>query len=255
MRVMALQSGSNGNSIYVEAAGVRLLVDAGISGVRMQERLATQAIEATDIDGLLISHDHSDHARAMGVYHRKFGIPVYVTERTLMAARRRIRLGMIDDVRIFFSGSSLEFGSVTVETIPTPHDGVDGVGFVIDDGQSRVGVLTDLGHAFGGLEDLLSSLDAVVLESNYDRKMLEHGPYPEFLKRRIRGPGGHLSNHEAAELLSSPFRGRLKWACLAHLSEENNEPNLALKTHEQIVGGEHTVAVASRYAASAMLEV
>ncbi len=251
---MALQSGSNGNSVYVEAAGVRLLVDAGISGVEMQRRLATREIDPRDIDGLLISHDHSDHVRCMGVYHRKFGIPVYVTDRTIRTAHRRVRLGTFDEVHTFAPGASLEFGPVTVETIPTPHDSVDSVGFIIDDGQCRLGVLTDLGHPFGGLKDALCSLDAVLLESNYDPRLLENGPYPVFLQQRIRGPGGHLSNHEAAELLHQAFRGRLKWACLAHLSEHNNEPALALKTHQQIVGEEYSVVVASRYQVSPMLD-
>ncbi len=255
MRVMALQSGSNGNSIFVEAGGVRLLVDAGISGIQMETRLAAHGIDACQIDGLLISHDHSDHVRSMGVFQRKYGMPVYVTERTILAARRRNRLGLIDDVRCFSSGTAWRIGALTVETIPTPHDSVDGVGFVFDDGCNRLGVLTDLGHAFPGLAEVLRSLDAVLLESNYDPQMLEAGPYPENLKRRIRGPQGHLSNGEAAELLSDAFRGRLRWACLAHLSEQNNDPRLALQTHHQIVGAEHPVSVASRYEASPMFAV
>ncbi len=255
MRVMALQSGSNGNSVFVEAGEVRLLVDAGISGVQMETRLAAHGINARHINGLLISHDHSDHVRSMGVYQRKFGIPVYVTQRTILAARDRNRLGQIDDVRCFASGSTWRIGSLTIETIPTPHDSADGVGFVFDDGRSRLGVLTDLGHTFAGLEEVLCSLDAVLLESNYDPQMLDTGPYPEFLKQRIRGPGGHLSNSEAADLLSEAFRGRLRWACLAHLSEQNNDPNLALQTHQKIVGTEYPVMVASRYVASPMFEV
>ncbi len=252
---MALQSGSNGNSIYVEAGGVRLLVDAGISGVQMASRLALRGIDACHIDGLLISHDHADHVRSMGVYQRKFGIPVYVTERTILAARRRIRLGLIEDVRCFASGSTWTLGELTIETIPTPHDSADGVGFVFDDGRSRLGVLTDLGHVFSGLEEVLYSLDAVLLESNYDPQMLQDGPYPESLKQRIRGPAGHLSNGESAELLRDAFRGRLQWACLAHLSEQNNEPNLALRTHQEMLGAEYTLNLASRYEPSPMFEI
>lgn len=255
MRMVALQSGSNGNSIYVEASGVRLLIDAGISGIQMQQRLATHGIDAADIDALLISHDHRDHVRCMGVYHRTFRIPVYVTERTLMTARRRLRLGTINDIHIFSAGAALEFGPVTVETMPTPHDGVDGVGFLIDDGQSRLGVLTDLGHVFDGLSDAMRSLDAVLVESNYEPELLDFGPYPEFLKDRIRGPAGHLSNHETAELLRGAFRSRLKWACLGHLSEHNNEPRVALETNQAMIGSEYRLAVASRYAVSGVFDV
>ena len=253
--MVSLQSGSNGNCVFVEAQGTRLLIDAGISGVQMQTRLAASGVEPGDIDGLLISHDHSDHVRCMGVYQRKYGIPVYVTVPTLAAARRWNNLGRLTDVRFFESGSTLTFGRVTVETIPTPHDSEDGVVFVVDDGMRRLGVLTDLGHVFTELPDVLRTLDAVLLESNYDPQLLASGPYPEFLKQRIRGPGGHLSNEEAAGLLDHAFRGRLRWACLAHLSEQNNEPKLALRAHQRVFGDNFPVHVASRYGASAELEV
>jgi phosphoribosyl 1,2-cyclic phosphodiesterase len=255
MRMLALQSGSNGNCIFVEACGLRLLIDAGISGVRMQQRLAAHGVHPGDIDALLISHDHSDHVRCMGVYQRKYGMPVYVTGPTLAAALERTKLGVIDDVRCFSSGESLYLGGVTIETIPTAHDGVDGVGFVVDDGRYRLGVLTDLGHVFSGLEDVLLSLDAVLLESNYDPQMLQNGPYPAFLQERIRGPGGHLSNRESAELLRRAFRKRLGWACLGHLSEQNNNPAVALETHQVVLGDRYPLRLASRYAASAMFEI
>ncbi len=255
MRIMSLQSGSNGNCVYVEADGVRLLIDAGISGVQMQERLATQGIDPRSITALLITHDHSDHVRGMGVFHRKFGMPVHVTHLTLMTARRRNKLGLIDHVHCFESGDHLRIGGVTVETVPTPHDGVDGVGFVIDDGQRRLGILTDLGHKFPELTDVLQSLDAVLLESNYDPRMLAEGPYPEFLKARIRGPGGHISNLEAAELLEAAVRGRLSWACLGHLSEQNNDPDLALATHRTVLGSQVALRIASRYSATEIWDV
>jgi phosphoribosyl 1,2-cyclic phosphodiesterase len=114
----------------------------------------------------------------MGIYHRKFGLPVYVTADTYRAASR-YKLGQIEDLNHFSAGEALRFGDVTVETIPTPHDGADGVVFVVDDGEHRVGVMTDLGHVFGELEAIIGSLDAVVLESNYDPEMLAGGPYPD----------------------------------------------------------------------------
>ena len=139
MQVISLQSGSNGNCVYVEAGGVRLLVDAGIPGCQVRQRLALFDRDPLGLHGLLISHDHVDHSRAMGVYQREFGVPLYVTPKTLHAARRRTRLGQIDNVRYFQAGATLRFGPVTVETIPTPHDGADGVGFVIDDGSAAAG--------------------------------------------------------------------------------------------------------------------
>jgi len=248
MRVIALQSGSNGNCIFVEAAGVRLLIDAGISGVTAQQRLAAHGVDIRTVQALLISHDHGDHVRSMGTLHRQFKLPLHVTEPTLAAATRFNRLGRFKDVRHFQAGDTLRVRGVTIETIPTPHDAVDGVGFVVDDGQSRLGILTDLGHVFDGLGEVIETLDAVIIESNYDPQMLAKSTYPPELKQRIRGPGGHLSNEEAAQLLAGSGR-RLRWACLAHLSQQNNTPELARVTHEQILD-DLPIHVASRFAAT-----
>ncbi|NLS92029.1 MAG: MBL fold metallo-hydrolase [Planctomycetaceae bacterium] len=255
MRLISLQSGSNGNCVYVESGEVRLLFDAGISGKQAELRLARHGRDIRQVQAVLISHDHSDHSRSLGVFHRKFGLPVHVTPRTLLQAGTGASLGTLDRIEHFAAGSSLQFGHVTVETIRTPHDGVDGVAFVVDDGRRRLGILTDLGHIFRGLPELLGSLDAVLLESNYDPRMLASGWYPAHLKRRIRGPGGHLSNEEAATLVSVSTNGRLRWLCLGHLSQENNTPERALATHREILGDRLSIHLASRYEASAVLEV
>lgn len=256
MFVMALQSGSNGNCIYVESAKTRLLLDAGISGAQAAARLALAGRDIRDVHGVLISHDHVDHARCAGVFHRKFGLPLYATQRTIEAAAERHALGEMTDIRCFQPGHSVRIGDITVETVPTPHDAVEGVAFVLDDGRRRLGVLTDLGHAFDGLADVLDTLDAVLLESNYDPLMLESGPYPWHLQERIRGPAGHLSNLEAAELVRDAVRaGRLRWACLGHLSEHNNTPDLALATCRRVIGPGFTLRLASRYEPTGLMEV
>ena len=256
MKVISLQSGSNGNSFYVEAGEVKLLFDAGISGKKAEERLAEHGRDIRAVDALFISHDHSDHVSSLGVFQRKFGLPVYITRRTLAACYRSAKVGPLSDVRFFRSGDVVDFPGCQVHTIPTPHDSEDGAAFVIeDDVGMRVGILTDLGHVFDGLRDVLKSLDAVVIESNYDDGMLNYGPYPEHLKRRIRGTGGHLSNVEAATVIDETRSRRLKWVCLCHLSEENNEPEIARKTHEEIHGDELQVYVASRYQVSPIYEV
>jgi phosphoribosyl 1,2-cyclic phosphodiesterase len=254
MQVISLQSGSNGNCIYVEAGGVKLLVDAGISGSRARERLASHRRDIESADAVLISHDHVDHSRSMGIFHRKFRLPIYVTAKTFRAASR-YGLGQIEDLRYFTAGETLRFGKVRVETIATPHDAEDGVVFVVDDGRRRLGILTDLGHVFAELESVVGSLDAALLESNYDPEMLADGPYPEFLKARIEGPAGHISNIEAAELLRKAGTRRLKWACLAHLSEDNNTPALALRTHRRMLDKGLPVHVATRHEATAVMEV
>jgi len=254
MKVISLQSGSNGNCIYVEADGVTLLFDAGISGIQVQDRLAIHDRVAEAVDAVLISHDHIDHSRSMGILHRKFGLPIYATAKTYGAATR-YAVGEIEDLRYFAAGEMIQFGTVVVETIPTPHDAKDGVVFVVDDGTHRLGIMTDLGHVFDGLGDVIASLDAVVLESNYDPEMLANGSYPEWLKERIAGPEGHISNFEAAELLNEAASTRMKWACLGHLSEENNTPKLALETHRKILRDRVPLFVASRYEVSAVMEI
>jgi len=251
MNAISLQSGSNGNCIYVEAGGVKLLFDAGISGVMAADRLAAHGRDIRKVDAVIISHDHGDHIRHAGVFQRKYGIPIYVTPATLAAASGRCTLGKLKDIRNFRSSDKLRFGDVLVHAIPTPHDGADGAAFVIEFGPKRLGVLTDLGHVFKDLVSIVSSLDAVFLESNYDPDMLANGPYPAYLKQRIKGPRGHLSNLEAAELLRRAcMAGRLQWACLSHLSEQNNHPDVALMTHR--MAGVEGIALytADRYAAT-----
>ena len=253
MKLISLQSGSNGNCIYVEAGGVRLLFDAGISGRQAAERLAGAGRDITAADALIISHDHADHVRCAGIYQRKFGVPLYITEKTLRAARSGHDLGALRDVRHFRAGDAMRFGGVTVETIPTPHDGADGSVFIVDDGESRLGIFTDLGHVYDDLKSALASVDAALLESNYDPEMLRTGRYPAFLKKRITGPQGHLSNLESAEL-AARYGTRLRWACLGHLSAENNTPELALTAHRSMNTG-IAYHVAGRYGAGDLLTV
>jgi len=250
---ISLQSGSNGNCIYIETNGVKLLFDAGICGSSAASRLETHGRDIRKVDALIISHDHTDHISYAGVYQRKYGLPVYITQKTLNKAETGRRLGKLSNVNYFQAGGTLHFGKTSVQTIPTPHDAADGAAFVISSGDKKLGILTDLGHVFHELSAVIPSLDAVFIESNYDPVMLSNGPYPAFLKRRIQGPRGHLSNIEAAELLQEGTR--LKWACLSHLSEKNNDPHVALKTHVEIVGRRFAFYTASRYRVSDIFRV
>lgn len=248
----SLQSGSNGNAIYVETPDARLLFDAGISGKQAQLRMAQHGRDIRDCDAVLISHDHADHVRCAGIFTRKFDLPLLITARTFKAASWG--LGPIGQVDHFEAGQTLRFGQTAVETIPTPHDAVDGCAFVVAHGGARLGILTDLGHVFAGLSDVFAGLDAAYLETNYDPGMLRRGPYPEWLKERIAGPAGHLSNGEAGELADG-FGGRLRWLMLSHLSEENNTPAKALATVKKRLSRSLTLGIASRYETSAAMEV
>jgi phosphoribosyl 1,2-cyclic phosphodiesterase len=249
----SVNSGSNGNCIYVEADGVRLLFDAGISGRRTAERLALRGRSVRDVDAVIISHDHRDHVACAGVLGRKFRLPVYLSAATAAAAEWFI--GRVPDQRLLRPGEALHFGGVTVQSHRTPHDGAEPVAFVVSDGRRRLGILTDLGCVFDGLAGILRGLDAVFLESNYDPELLAYGPYPPALKRRIAGDGGHLSNVEAAELVAGLKTDRLQWVALAHLSEVNNTPELALRTHRRIAGRRRPVHLAGRHEAGPLLKV
>lgn len=252
MRLISLQSGSNGNSIYVEADGVRLLFDAGISGRQAQERLESHGIDIRDVDALLLSHDHRDHTSCAGIYHRKFGLPVYATPGTWRVCRSS--LGPVSDTRVFQAGETLQFGHARVRTFLTPHDGAEGVAFVIEADGRRIGILTDLGYVFSELKQMLPTLDAALLESNYDEEMLRRGPYPEFLQERIRGTGGHLSNTDSARLVLD-YGKRLQWLVIGHLSEENNATDVAMNEHLSHHGGLCPVYHAGRNGVSAAWEI
>jgi len=253
MLTFSLQSGSNGNAIYVEAGEVRLLFDAGISGREASRRMAARGRSICGLDAVILSHRHFDHTRCAGVYQRQSGAPLYASPATHHAIARYA--GELSQVRHFHPGEALHFGPVTVYTLPTPHDAAESVAFVIEWERKRLGILTDLGHPFSGLAQVLSEVDAAYLESNYDPIMLAEGSYPPELKARIRGDGGHLSNDEAATLLKRCRRRRPRWIALAHLSEHNNHPELALQTHRAVLGADYPLTVASRYAVSELLTV
>jgi phosphoribosyl 1,2-cyclic phosphodiesterase len=250
---ISLQSGSSGNCYYVEANRVRLLFDAGISSIEAARRLKTYGRDIRDVDALIISHDHADHARHAGVYQRRYGIPLYITSRTLHSASEKYALGKLNDVRYFMAGGTLQFGNVTVQTFPCPHDAADSSVFVVSSHEKSLGILTDIGHISSELISLIPSLDGVFIESNYDHDMLENGPYPDILKQRIRGPEGHLSNREAAGLLQEGMR--LQWACLSHLSKNNNNPQTALTTHREVLRKDLTLYTASRHMPTGILNL
>jgi phosphoribosyl 1,2-cyclic phosphodiesterase len=248
MEVITLQSGSSGNCVFVRSGETRLLFDAGISGRKAEARLAAYGYDIRDCHAVVLSHEHSDHICGLGAFHRKFDLPIYATLRTWNAARAKPATGPIGPPNHFKAGESFQIGSLRIETTRTPHDAIEGVCFVIEDvtdGQ-RFGLLTDLGHVFHGLATVIQGLDAVLIESNYDDDLLRCGPYPKRLKDRIAGKRGHISNTDAADLLECCVEGQLQWACLGHLSAENNSPDVALAVHRQRHGNRFPIFCADR---------
>lgn len=234
--------------MFVRSGDTCLLFDAGISGVKAESRLAEHGYDIRDCRALVLSHEHCDHISGVGVFHRKFGLPVHATLRTWNATRSKPSTGCIGAPHYFVSGEPFQIGSLRIESLRTPHDAIDGVCFVIEDVESkqRFGLLTDLGHVFSGLQEVISTLDAVLIESNYDDAMLRHGTYPQRLKDRISGKRGHISNEDAAALLDTCDANRLQWACLGHLSAHNNSPEVALATHRERFGNRLRMYCADR---------
>lgn len=247
MILVPLQSGSNGNCIFVATSDACLLFDAGISGLCAAKRLALAGRRLSDVDALFITHEHSDHIKHAATFAKKYGIPLYLTEKTYRRAKRRFGLEGLEGLRFFRSGDVIRINKTLVRSMPTPHDAVDGSVFIVRDGSVQLGVFTDLGHVFPALEAAVPELDGIYIESNYDPAMLRNGDYPAALKRRISGPGGHISNVDVARLLAKHASPRLQWVCLGHLSAENNTPDLALRTVQTKLGFEIPIAVASRY--------
>jgi len=253
--MISLQSGSSGNCIYVESRGVRLLFDAGLSASQVEQRLQATGRSADGADALFISHEHYDHIRCAEVYARKFRVPLYATERTLLASRTSVKPGRGIDVQHFRAGSSVKIGHLTIDTVSTPHDAADGVVFVVDDGHHRLGICTDVGHVFGDLKSVVKNVDGLFLESNFDEEMLANGGYPQRLKQRISGSRGHISNRDAAELVAKFAGEKLQWLCLAHLSDKNNTPRRALAAHREALGNDLKIQVTSRIRATDALEI
>ena len=249
MEVISLQSGSSGNCVFVRIGQTRLLFDAGISGRKAQTRMALHGHDIHEVDALIISHDHSDHISGIGPVHRRFGMPIHMTRSTQRVVEKKRATGKLSQVENFHAGDLISFPGVNVHTIPTPHDAVDGVCFVVEDiaQGTHFGLMTDLGHHFRKLNDWIGDLDALMIESNYDLPMLRDGFYPNHLKERIHGEGGHLSNTDAAKLVRDYAGEHLQWVCLAHLSDENNTPEIAEETCRKYVRDDIRVICADRH--------
>ena len=226
MKITPLASGSSGNSFLVESNGASILIDAGLSGKQMRDRLESVGREPGSLDGIVISHGHSDHVKGAGVLSRRYKLPLWTNRRTWEIIRGTV--GEVHELRFFQTGRSFELAGFTIRPFSVPHDCADPVGFRISRGTGTLGIATDLGAATGLVANVLAGLQVVVLESNHDPQMLRNGPYPWELKQRVSGRLGHLSNSASASLLQRIVSDELQAVILAHLSETNNLPELAL---------------------------
>lgn len=225
MRFSVLGSGSKGNATYVAAGDTAILIDAGMSGIELQRRLAAIGVELSSIDAIFLTHEHNDHIHGAGILSRRLRVPVFANPATFSAANST--LNKLAAYQEFDTGESFGFRDLAVHPFSISHDAADPVGFRISDGAVSFGYCTDTGKVSRLMRQRLKSCQALVIESNHDVEMLKNGSYPPYLKQRIRSNQGHLDNEEAAAFMKDLLHDSLAHIVLAHLSEENNDPEIA----------------------------
>lgn len=236
LKFCSLASGSSGNCQYVGSKETKLLIDAGLTGKYIIKALENINIEANTIDGLIITHEHSDHIKGVGVLMRKFDIPLYANEKTWDAMKGKIGSVKGKDIRLFDDCDPFFIGDIKVNPYKISHDACNPMGYSFVHNDSKVSIATDLGCISDEIIDEIKGSDLLVLESNHDVEMVKFGKYPWFLKKRILGDFGHLSNESAGNILTEVVKkGNVKYALLAHLSKENNFPELAYETVKNIL--------------------
>jgi len=225
MRFCVLGSGSRGNATYIETGKTHILIDAGMSGKELQRRLAVIGVDVSALDAIIVTHEHNDHIQGVGVLSRRIGIPVFANPATFSAASKKInRLSAYNE---FETGGTFQFRGLEIHPFAISHDAADPVGFRISNGRVSLGYCTDTGKVSQLIRYRLATCQALVLESNHDIEMLQNGTYPPYLKQRIRSSQGHLDNVESAAFLRELLHENLQHVVLAHLSEENNRPEIA----------------------------
>ena len=240
MRFASLASGSSGNCLVAEAAGTVVLVDCGLALTETERRLARLGLEPSRVDAILVTHEHGDHADGAFEFAAAHRVTVYLTHGTLAALKAEGKV--LDGVPLALVNGRQSFFVDGIQLLPftVPHDAREPVQYVLSDGAAKLGVVTDVGISTAHVEKVLSGLDALVLECNYDYDMLWNGGYPRWLKERIAGPFGHLDNLESERLLGAIDRSRLKHVIGAHLSQQNNRPGLARAALARALGCEES---------------
>ena len=232
MRMCSIASGSSGNCIYIGSEDHHILIDAGVSCKRMEQGLKSLGLTPADIDAVVLTHEHSDHIKGLGVAARKYGIPVYATDGTTLAVKSMKNLGEIDGGLFHSVRADRNFRIGDLEIFPfyVSHDAAEPVAYRVECAGRSAAVATDLGVYTDYTIDHLRDVDVLLLEANHDIRMLEAGRYPYYLKSRIAGELGHLSNETAGKLLCRLLHDCTRHIFLGHLSKENNYPELAYET-------------------------
>ncbi len=247
LRFASLASGSRGNCLVAGSGDALVMIDCGLALRDTERRLARLGLQPADVSGILVTHEHGDHACGVFEFAVAHAIAVYLTHGTLSAMEAEGKV--LDGVKLILIRGREAFAVRSIEARPftVPHDAREPVQYVVSDGSSKLGVLTDIGASTPHVEEMLSGLDALVLECNYDRDMLWNGAYPKWLKERIGGPFGHLDNRDSERLLGALDRSRFRHVIGAHLSQQNNRPELARAALARAMGcGEDWISLATQ---------
>ena len=219
-----------GNCLYVESENTKLLIDAGVSLKKIEKGLETIKVNPSSLDGILITHEHSDHIQSLGNLSKKFNLPVYANSETFDAMPKQTDKISAENINKFKISEKFEINDIEITPFSIPHDAVNPCGFNISNNSKKLSIATDIGHMTKDILKKLEDSKFILLESNYDTEVLKYSKYPYLLKQRIAGPNGHLSNEIASKVINYLLQGNLKTAMLGHLSKESNFPELAYQT-------------------------
>ena len=219
-----------GNCLYVESENTKLLIDAGVSLKKIEKGLETINVNPSSLDGILITHEHSDHIQSLGNLSKKFNLPVYANSETLDSMPKQTDKISTENIKKFKVSEKFEINDIEITPFSIPHDAANPCGFSISNNSEKLSIATDIGHMTNDILKQLEDSKFILLESNYDTEVLKYSKYPYLLKKRIAGPNGHLSNEVASKVINYLLQGKLKTAMLGHLSKESNFPELAYQT-------------------------
>jgi len=226
----SLYSGSSGNSLLVETSNTKLLIDAGVSSKKIENALLDISVDPSSLDGILITHEHTDHVQGLGTFSKKFNLPVFVNQETLDAMPKQRDKIDSNNIKTFKVSDKFSIGDLDIKPFSIPHDAINPCGFNIWKDNKKISIATDIGHMTNDILKHLEESLFIMLEANYDPEVLRCSSYPFNLKSRIAGPTGHLSNEIAGKTISHLLKSGLKNAMLGHLSKESNFPELAYQT-------------------------
>lgn len=235
LRFSVLASGSTGNAFYIETGEQRLLVDAGLSGKKMDSLFERISVDPDKLDGILVTHEHSDHIKGLGIFARKHDLPIYANEKTWAAMENSLGKLKLDQKFQFDLGSVRSFGDLEVESFGVSHDAAEPMFYTFRHDGQKVALVTDLGYVSERIKKTVEDADAYIFEANHDVEMLRMGRYPWNVKRRILGDSGHVSNEDCGLALTDIISNRTKRIYLAHLSLDNNMKDLAKMSVNQIL--------------------